>query len=223
MKKIGIVGGTFDPIHRTHLLLGIQAYEEYDLDEIWLIPAGDPYFKTEDRDNGRRITAGSHRLKMCRLAVSKDMRFRVLDLELNKKGRTYTAETLRDLHDAYPEACFYFCMGADSLLSFEKWYHTEEILSLATLLVALRPDADCEAHKETQGVALNELQIYAERICRQYGGAIHFLHMKESNLSSTDIRRQLSDREWTDPEGSLPEGVLSYIRAEKLYENKENG
>ena len=127
MKKIGIMGGTFDPIHSGHLMLGKQAYEEYDLDCVWYMPSRQPPHK---KDHG--ITPAALRLEMVNLAVERTPFFSCSDFELRRKdGNTYTADTLRLLKEEYPDTEFYFIVGADSIFDIEKWYHPELVMKLA--------------------------------------------------------------------------------------------
>ena len=134
MKKIGIMGGTFDPIHSGHLMLGKQAYEEYDLDCVWYMPSRQPPHKKD-----RHITSPADRLEMVRLAVESTPFFSCSDFELCRtEENTYTADTLLLLKQAYPDTEFYFIVGADSIFDIEKWYHPEIVMKNAVILAADR-------------------------------------------------------------------------------------
>ena len=109
MRRIGILGGTFDPVHNGHLLLGEQAYREYGLDEIWFMPCGHPPHK-----KSRLVTQGKEREDMVKLAIASVSYFVYSDFELKREGNTYTAQTLTLLREAYPQHEFYFIIGADS-------------------------------------------------------------------------------------------------------------
>ena len=117
MAKIGILGGTFDPVHNGHLALGKQAYEQFKLDEIWFMPSGHPPHK-----KSRLVTQGKEREDMVKLAIASVSYFVYSDFELKREGNTYTAQTLTLLREAYPQHEFYFIIGADSLYEIEQWY-----------------------------------------------------------------------------------------------------
>ena len=133
MRRIGIMGGTFDPIHNGHLAVGRQAYREYQLDEVWVIPSGQP---THKKDHA--VTDAADRCAMRWLAIRNDPYFRFSDFEVRREGNTYTAQTLTLLRRQYPEVRFYFIIGADSLFEIESWYMPEKIMEQAVILVAGR-------------------------------------------------------------------------------------
>lgn len=114
MGKIGIMGGTFDPIHNGHLMLGEQAYREYGLDEVWYMPSGHPPHK-----KNHHVTVPAMRFEMTKLAVKGHKGFFCSDFEVRRSGNTYTAQTLSLLRKSYPGHTFYFIIGADSLYEIE--------------------------------------------------------------------------------------------------------
>ena len=134
MADIGILGGTFDPIHKAHLALGRQAYEQFHLDAVWFMPSNHPPHKKD-----HSVTAGEIRREMVSLAVRGIPGFVCSDFELRREGNTYTAKTLSLLSKEFPGDRFYFIIGADSLYEIESWYHPETVMALAVLLVAVRP------------------------------------------------------------------------------------
>lgn len=201
MKRIGIMGGTFDPVHNGHLLLGRQAYEEYDLDEIWYMPSHIPPHKKD-----HTITDSDHRIEMLRLALDGIPFCHVSEFEMKREGNTYTAHTLELLKDEYPDHRFYFIIGADSLFQIERWYHPEKVMALTTLLVSGREYAGAERSFDEQIRYLTD----------KYGAVIHPLHNEEVDIASADIRRRVS--EGKDIAKDVPAAVEAYIRSRRLYQ-----
>lgn len=199
MKKLGIMGGTFNPIHYGHLLIARSAYEQYDLDEVVFIPSGNPPHK-----KGASLASEEDRLAMTRLATARYDFFRVSDIEIREQGYSYTWKTLRLLKNAYPDTKFYFIIGADSLFYFDKWRHPERILADAVLLVANRDDSSNE-----------KLRKYADFLINQFGGEIHMICCPKADISSTQIREGSFDKRL------VPDSVCTYIREHRLYEHKE--
>ena len=139
--KIGIYGGTFNPIHAGHMEAARFAAEYLALDTLYLIPAGLPPHKRLAEDT----PDAEHRLNMAKLAAgTMGKNVKVLDLELNRTGKSYTVDTLRELKAIHPEDELYFFMGTDMFLTFQKWYHPEEIVKLCTLCAFGRSEADTE-------------------------------------------------------------------------------
>lgn len=178
MAEIGIMGGTFDPIHNGHLLLGKQAYEEYGLDQVWFMPSGTPPHKKD-----HVVTDVKERFEMVCLAIEKYPYFFCSDFEIRRPGNTYTAQTLHLLHKEYPEHRFYFIIGADSLYQIEKWYHPVDVLKMAILLVANREYE--ESHRP-----MKEQIAYLKQ---QYSADIRLLHCKEMDISSGELRKCLPE------------------------------
>lgn len=201
MADIGIMGGTFDPIHNGHLLLGKQAYKEYHLKEIWFMPAGKPPHKSE-----HRVTAVEERCEMVRLAIAKYPYFVFSDFEAKRSGNTYTAQTLRLLNETYPQHQFYFIVGADSLYEIEQWYHPEEVMAQAPLLVAGR---------EYEG-APRTLKEQVRYLTEKYQASIHLLHFDEVDISSGELREMESRGRKLYK--YVPEPVEQYIIARGLYQ-----
>lgn len=201
MKKIGIMGGTFDPIHSGHLMLGKQAYEEYDLDCVWFMPSRQPPHKQD-----HQITSPADRLEMVRLAVESTPFFACSDFELCRtKGNTYTADTLLLLKQAYPDTEFYFIMGADSIFDIEKWYHPEIVMKNAVILAADRAcgHEDVPLNRQIEGL----VKKYDARICR--------LHSRRMDVSSHLLRKKIQNGE--NISDYIPEPVAQFIREHQLY------
>ncbi len=204
MAKIGILGGTFDPIHNGHILLGRQAYEEYRLDRIWFMPSGTPPHKKD-----HRVTAGKLRRDMVMLAIEGVPYFAYSDFELKRPGNTYTAQTLRLLREAFPGNEFYFIVGADSLFQIEHWYHPEQVMSEATLLVAGR-------EYEEEHRSLDQQIGY---LSSRFDAQILRLHCGEVDISSAGLR-QMAAR-GLDIRPYVPAAVADYIRLNGLYQTEE--
>ncbi len=133
--RLGIMGGTFDPVHIGHLACAEQARVAYGLDAVVFIPAGTPVFK-----RGKKVSAASVRLEMCRLATASNPYFDVSSIEIDRGGDTYTVDTLRQLREHYPDNVqFYFITGADAMLSIVKWRESAAIADLAHLIAVTRP------------------------------------------------------------------------------------
>ena len=173
--KTGLLGGTFDPIHIGHLLLGEWARERFGLDEIWFLPAGMPYFK-----EGKKVSSRELRRAMTEAAV-KDLPWaKVSDIELGRSGRTYTWETVAELKDKYPDKEFYFIFGADCLDQLDGWLYPERILAGCTLIAASRGlDNDIPA-----------MEAKAEELMKRFGGRILVMDFPAIELSSTMIRER---------------------------------
>lgn len=201
MAKIWILGGTFDPIHNAHLKLGQQAYEQFELDEIWFMPSGQPPHK-----RNRIVTAGEDRRAMVKLGIHGIPGFRYSDFELEREGNTYTAQTLTLLKEEYPKHEFYFIIGADSLYQIEFWFHPEKVMEQTVLLVAGRPYR--QEHR-----SLEDQILYLEQ---KYGARIYPIRFHEIEISSEEIRKAVALGKAV--ESYVPEPVAEYIKAHKLYQ-----
>lgn len=200
MGKIGLMGGTFDPIHNGHLLLGKQAYQEYHLDEIWYMPSGQPPHKKD-----HTVTPAKDRCAMVKLAIEQEPGFTFSDFEATRQGNSYTAQTLKLLREQYPQHDFYFIVGADSVYEMETWYHPEEVLKQAVVLVAGR------IYKK--GFCSLEQQI--AYLTQKYGGKILRLHCIRLDISSAEIRERIRDGKTI--KSYVPAVVEDYIKTHNLY------
>lgn len=198
-RKIGIMGGTFNPIHNAHVALAQAAYEHCALDEVWFMPSGVSYLKKDDK-----IVSGEQRLEMTRLAIEGIPHFDCSDIEVRRKGNTYTADTLCQLHEMYPEDEFCFIMGADSLFGLIHWKSPEVIARLATLVAVVRDDIDVQE--------LEKQKCFLEQTL---GACVVLIPFHKTNISSGDIRNKLANGQKVN--GLLPEKVLDYIKEHGLY------
>lgn len=200
MTTIGIMGGTFDPIHMGHLLLGRQAYQEYGLDSVWFMPSGQPPHKKE-----RHVSSAEDRCAMVKLAIQGEPGFVFSDFEVLREGNTYTAKTMKLLNDAYSDHRFYYIIGADSLYEIESWYHPEEVLASVPFLAARR-----EYEREHRSFD-RQIAYLKDR----YGAQIHVLHCNEMDISSAQIRRAAAHGLPIDD--YVPKAVREYIDLHGLY------
>lgn len=188
--RIGVLGGTFDPIHMGHLAIAEQARDRLELEEVCFVPAGAPWMKA-----GQVLSSAQDRLCMVRKAVEDNPFFRVSTVELDRSGPSYTVETLRELQEDYgPDARLFFILGSDAFARFDEWKEPEGILSLATLVVVDRPGSApsqdvCEDIERIEGVHLD--------------------------ISARDIRRRVA--EGASIRYLVPEPVERHVYARGLY------
>lgn len=194
--KIGILGGSFDPIHNGHLNMAVKSYEQYDLDEIWLIPNGNAPHKDSDK-----MADATDRLAMCKLVANEYPFVKTCDIEIISKEYSYTYITVTKLQEMYPNYEFYFIMGADSLDYFDKWRKPEIIASVCKILVINRDEfSEDDMNKEIQRI--NEI----------FPAEIQIVHCPKIDVSSTELRAKLDKRD------VIPE-VYKYIIEHHLYGN----
>ncbi len=130
MQHIGILGGTFNPIHLGHLIIAEQAYSQFDLDKVLVMPSGISYFK-----DGQGVLPAKVRLEMTECAVKDNDHLEVSDVEVRRPGNTYTSDTLIELHKEYSDARLYFIIGADTLYDLDSWHEPATIFSNCVILV----------------------------------------------------------------------------------------
>ncbi|WP_251387080.1 nicotinate-nucleotide adenylyltransferase [Mediterraneibacter agrestimuris] len=199
--KIGIMGGTFDPIHIGHLLLGQFAYEDFGLDQIWYLPNGNPPHKqTEEGTKALR-----HRIEMVRLAIQDMPYFKLCLLEAKETEHSYTYKTMRELNAQYPEHKFYFILGADSLFEIENWKYFREIFPTCTILAAMRDDKNVE-----------KMLAQMTHLVEQYGAEIELLRAPLLEISSTAIRSRARNN--LSVYYMVPDTVAEYIVKNELYQ-----
>lgn len=199
MARIGIYGGSFNPPHLGHILAAQEFVRELKLDRLLLIPAAVPPHK---RMPPNSPDAGT-RLKLLQLAAQGLPFAQVDGLELERSGASYTVDTLRQLHERYPEDELILCMGTDMLRTFDSWYQPEEICKMARLAVAHRSGEDAEA-----------LQTAVSRLQRQFDVRVSVVENRFVDISSTTVRRLLV---LGGAEAYLPPQVMAYIEQNGLY------
>jgi len=191
MRRIGILGGVFDPVHFGHLSMAELARSNFQLEQVIFVPAGIPPHKQAVR------TSSQHRLNMLKLALSELSYCTIWEGEVNKSGCAYTVDTISDLTGAYPDAKLYFIIGADNLAEILTWHYSNEILSKVTLCAAKRPGYDI-----TRPDALQDADV------ETFDGP-------QWGLSSTILRKYLKNG--LSCKYLAPDTVLAYIRENELY------
>ncbi|MDD5618304.1 MAG: nicotinate-nucleotide adenylyltransferase [Candidatus Omnitrophica bacterium] len=186
--RIGIFGGTFNPIHFGHLVLAEQAYEKLGLDKIIFIPSFYPPHKKNSE-----IILASHRYNMVKLAIRKNPRFEISDIEIKRKGRSFLIDTLRELKKIYPKAKLFFISGSDVSDQMNRWKSINEIFSLAKFVLAKRP-----------GYRL-----------KKYSKNISVISITELDISSSMIRRKIKTHQ--SIRYLMPLRVYRYIKQRGLY------
>jgi len=198
--RLGVLGGTFDPVHFGHLILGEVAREDVDLDRVLFIPTGHPWRKAR-----QDIAAASDRLAMLRLATAGNAAFDVSTVEVDRDGPTYTEVTLEALLKEYgKETELFLVIGRDSLLDFPHWHDPGRIAELATLVVADRDGTGVLSE------SVPTLPGIVARLC--------WLRMPRVDVNSTDIRSRV--REGSSIRYRVPDGVAAYIEERRLYRAK---
>lgn len=199
MKKVGIMGGTFNPIHCGHLKLALAAFEQYLLDEVLFMPCGNAYMK-EDQN----IESGQIRAEMTALAIRENPNFKLSTLEIEQPGNTYTYQTLEHLKKENPDAKYYFIMGADSLFNITRWASPKRIFSNCCILAAVRDDK-----------TIDDMEDRIRMLKQEYDADIRMLQTPFMDISSSDIRRKISEGKPID--SYVPEDVRTYIEKRGLY------
>ncbi|MDT0201047.1 nicotinate-nucleotide adenylyltransferase [Nocardioides sp. AE5] len=193
-RRVGVMGGTFDPIHHGHLVAASEVQSWFDLDEVVFVPTGDPWQKSE-----RKVSPAEDRYLMTVIATASNPRFTVSRVDIDRDGPTYTIDTLRDLGEQLPDAELYFITGADALANIFTWRDAEDLFGLANFVGCTRPGYEMEAKMlaeiPTDRVTMVEIPALA--------------------ISSTDcrLRTQRGEPVWY----LVPDGVVQYIAKHHLY------
>lgn len=199
MKRIGIMGGTFNPIHIGHLALAEWALDAVELDELWVIPTGCSYMK-QNVD----IVPGEARFQMAELATKGNARIKCLDMEIKRSGYTYSYETLEELKVRYPDYELYFIFGADCLFTIETWKYPEKIFKCCKILAAVR-----------NGASLTEMEMKIADLKQKFGAEIQLLPFLNLEISSTELRERI--RLGKSVKYLIPDAVIDYIAEKKFY------
>lgn len=200
--KIGIMGGTFDPIHYAHLATAEFIRDKYKLDKIIFIPSGNPPHKQH------YVVDKYDRYNMVILATMNNDDFIVSDLETKKNGKTYTIDTLKYLRKKYKNAEIYFITGADAICDIETWKDVRENFKMANFIAATRP-----------GISLLKAQEKIEYLTKKYEAKIISVYVPSLDISSTYIREQIKENK--SIRYLVPEDVQNYIYNNKLYKKED--
>ncbi|GFZ94044.1 nicotinate-nucleotide adenylyltransferase [Nesterenkonia alkaliphila] len=190
-RRIGIMGGTFDPIHHGHLVAASEVAAEFSLDEVVFVPTGQPWQK-----EGREVSPAEHRYLLTVIATASNPRFSVSRVDIDRGGITYTIDTLRDFRAMYPQADLFFITGADAMAQIMSWKNVEELWELAHFVSVTRPGYRSEDFGLTENISLMEIPAMA--------------------ISSTDLRARgkAGKPVWY----LVPDGVVQYITKHQLYQ-----
>lgn len=199
-KKIGIMGGTFDPIHVGHLILGEKAYEQLHLDKVWFMPSGNPPHK----QNREGCASDEQRVEMVKRAISGNPHFELSLIEMNEEGYTYTYRTLETLKEQNPDTDYYFIIGADSLYNFATWKEPARICAACTIVAASR-----------NHIPVRSLDQQMTYLSQQYQGCFIRLDTMNIDVSSRHLRQWL--KEGRSLRYYVPDDVISYIRENHIY------
>lgn len=205
-RRIGIIGGTFNPIHYAHLFVAECAREQFKLDRVIFIPSGESYFK-----RGQDIPSGEIRYQLVKKATEDNPFFKVSRIEIDRPGDTYTIETLEQLSEMYPGDELYFIVGADTLNQIDQWVRYEDVLRACTILAAVRDDTD----EENLQNRINELTKMVPE------AKIESIRMGRIEISSTMIRERVKADK--SIKYLLPESCIEYIALKGLYSENESG
>jgi nicotinate-nucleotide adenylyltransferase len=191
MQRVGIMGGTFDPIHHGHLVAASEVQALFGLDEVIFVPTGEPWQKSE-----RRVSTAEHRYLMAVIATASNPRFWVSRVDIDRHGPTYTIDTIRDIGAQRPGAELYFITGADALNQILSWRDADDVLTLARFVGVTRPGYELtDAHLPVDSAMLLDVPAMA--------------------ISSSDCRARVSQGRpvWY----LVPDGVVQYINKHRLY------
>ncbi|ADL07534.1 nicotinate-nucleotide adenylyltransferase [Thermosediminibacter oceani] len=199
-NRVGIMGGTFDPIHFGHLVTAEEARINFKLDKVVFVPAGNPPHK-----KNYKVSDAEHRYLMTALAINSNPYFEVSRIEIERSGYTYTVDTLRQFVDIYGrDTSLFFITGADAVLDILTWKDVKDVLSYCNFIAATRP-----------GYPVNRLKEKLAEIKELYGTHVYLLEVTAMAISSTEIRRRI--KEGISIKYLIPENVEAYIIKNGLY------
>jgi nicotinate-nucleotide adenylyltransferase len=191
VQRLGVLGGTFDPIHHGHLAAAREVADHLSLDQVLLVPAAQPWQKT-DRD----ITSARHRMRMVQLAVEGEARLGASDIDIQRAGPTYTVDTLAELARQHPTAEVFFILGADALAGLPTWRDPEQVVRAARIVAVTRPG-------------------HTVQVPEMATDAVIVVEIPDIDISSTECRRRVAQGLSLD--SLVPDAVAEYIQTHGLY------
>ncbi len=214
-ERIGILGGTFNPIHSGHLKVAKEVLKKFRLEKILFIPSYIPPHK-ESVD----IASPFHRLKMIELAISSFSQFIASSIEIEAKGKSYSIYTLKKMKKNFPEATVFFILGIDAFIEIDTWREYKKVLEQCYFIIVSRPGYRLEEASGTlpkeymeKIIEVKDVEVIKEDLLLSY--KIFLFPMESLNISSTEIRKKI--RQDQSIKGSVPEAVMEYIQKNKLY------
>ncbi|RJQ40483.1 MAG: nicotinate-nucleotide adenylyltransferase [Nitrospiraceae bacterium] len=220
MMKLGIFGGTFNPVHYGHLTAAVEVREKLGLNKIIFVPSGNPPLKDTE------LADAKHRYKMVKLAVSKNRFFAVSDIEYKKKDKSYSVDTIEKLRCIYPGARLYFIAGIDAFIDIPNWWQPERLVSLADFIIVSRPAFKFAGLASSPYLKINKsiLKKLDSAKLGQYktklksGREVIMMRITPIEVSATGIRKMV--KRGKSIKNLLPEEVESYIITHKIYKVK---
>lgn len=206
--RLGILGGTFNPIHFGHLRAAEEAREKINLDKVIFMPSGNPPLKTAD------LIDASHRYAMTRLATASNVNFVVFDLEIRQTRKSYTVNTIQSLHEIYPEDELYFILGTDAFMDLPNWRQPEVLISMIDFVVVTRPGFNSKDIFKSPYIRKSRLS--SKPLIMTSGRKVISVQTTQMDISSTKIRRLLKENK--SIKYLLPKEVENYIYSHTLYQ-----
>lgn len=198
-ENIGVFGGTFDPIHFGHLIIAEEIKNRYNLDKIIFIPCGIPSHKDTSK-----ISNTIHRMNMVQIAINTNMQFEVSDIEIRRRGYTYTIDTVLQLKHMYPKSYFFYIIGSDIVFDLLSWKRCDELFANCEFIVTIR-----------SGFTENRLKDQIRILEKLYNAKINLANIRLIDISSTEIRKNVKSN--VSIKYLLPEEVEKYIFVNNLY------
>jgi nicotinate-nucleotide adenylyltransferase len=212
--SLGVLGGTFDPIHVAHLRLAEELRESLSLERVLFVPAARPPLKSG------ALAAFADRVEMARLATASNPGFDVSDLESEREGPSYTVDTLREIARRHPGERLWFLLGSDTVRDLDQWHEPRALFELASLAIVSRPGSGAASVGELIPASLaGELRDGPEGLLHPSGNELRLLPFAPLSVSASEIRRRIALG--ASVRYLVPDAVLDYVRKHRLYETNE--